>query len=167
MKNITLFLDTKKLYKNIILGERDLQSESLSLLTSLKIAKGRDYQIIDHTGNDLLTNTKLTYILTGTQNRLYINYITKENAAPSIQELAPIAYVTEREIFEFFGIFFTQASDLRRLLTDYSLIGNPFKKAFPLVGFLEIKYSSKKSLYQKQILLLQEIRDFHKKSSWT
>ncbi len=46
----------------------------------------------------------------------------------------------EREAFDLFGILFDGHPDLRRLLTDYGFIGHPFRKDFPLVGHVEMRY---------------------------
>jgi NADH-quinone oxidoreductase subunit C len=46
----------------------------------------------------------------------------------------------EREAFDLFGILFTNHPDLRRLLTDYGFIGHPFRKDFPLIGNVEVRY---------------------------
>ncbi len=46
----------------------------------------------------------------------------------------------EREAFDLFGILFEDHPDLRRLLTDYGFIGHPFRKDFPLIGQVEMRY---------------------------
>jgi NADH-quinone oxidoreductase subunit C len=46
----------------------------------------------------------------------------------------------EREAFDLFGILFRGHPDLRRLLTDYGFIGHPFRKDFPLIGNVEVRY---------------------------
>jgi NADH-quinone oxidoreductase subunit C len=50
----------------------------------------------------------------------------------------------EREAFDLFGILFNGHPDLRRLLTDYGFIGHPFRKDFPLIGNVEVKYDPTK-----------------------
>ena len=48
----------------------------------------------------------------------------------------------EREAFDLFGIIFEGHPDLRRILTDYGFIGHPFRKDFPLIGNVEMRYSA-------------------------
>lgn len=54
----------------------------------------------------------------------------------------------EREAFDLFGILFAGHPDLRRLLTDYGFIGHPFRKDFPLVGNVEVRYDAQ----QKRVI---------------
>lgn len=56
----------------------------------------------------------------------------------------------EREAFDLFGIMFAGHPDLRRILTDYGFIGNPFRKDFPLEGNVEVRYDpdKKRVVYQ-------------------
>jgi NADH-quinone oxidoreductase subunit C len=46
----------------------------------------------------------------------------------------------EREAYDLFGILFRDHPDLRRILTDYGFIGHPFRKDFPLIGNVEVRY---------------------------
>lgn len=50
----------------------------------------------------------------------------------------------EREAFDLFGILFNGHNDLRRILTDYGFIGHPFRKDFPLIGNVEMRYDPDK-----------------------
>jgi len=50
----------------------------------------------------------------------------------------------EREAFDLFGILFDGHEDLRRILTDYGFIGHPFRKDFPLIGHVEMRYDADK-----------------------
>lgn len=50
----------------------------------------------------------------------------------------------EREAFDMFGILFSGHEDLRRILTDYGFVGHPFRKDFPLIGNVEMRYDPDK-----------------------
>lgn len=88
---------------------------------------------------------------------------------PIVASVTPIwngADWFEREAFDLFGILFTGHNDLRRLLTDYGFIGHPFRKDFPLIGNVEMRYDAEKKrvVYQpvtieERILVPRVIRD--------
>jgi NADH-quinone oxidoreductase subunit C len=59
---------------------------------------------------------------------------------PSVISVWRSADWYEREAFDLFGILFDGHPDLRRILTDYGFIGHPFRKDFPLIGNLEVRY---------------------------
>ena len=63
---------------------------------------------------------------------------------PSVTTLWSAADWYEREAFDLYGILFDGHNDLRRILTDYGFIGHPFRKDFPLVGHVEMRYDSDK-----------------------
>jgi NADH-quinone oxidoreductase subunit C len=62
----------------------------------------------------------------------------------TVSEIWPVADWYERESFDLFGILFEGHPDLRRLLTDYGFIGHPFRKDFPLEGYVEVRYDPEK-----------------------
>ncbi|MEJ0087771.1 MAG: NADH-quinone oxidoreductase subunit C [Pseudomonadota bacterium] len=62
----------------------------------------------------------------------------------SVVEIWAGANWFEREAFDLFGILFTGHPDLRRILTDYGFIGHPFRKDFPLIGNVEVRYDADK-----------------------
>ena len=68
----------------------------------------------------------------------------------SVTDIWAVANWYEREAFDLFGILFSGHPDLRRLLTDYGFIGHPFRKDFPLIGNVEMRYDPEKQrvIYQ-------------------
>ena len=85
---------------------------------------------------------------------------------PSVQHIWASANWNEREAFDLFGVLFEGHPDLRRLLTDYGFIGHPFRKDFPLIGNVEMRYDPelKRVVYEPvsidpRVLVPKVIRD--------
>ncbi len=75
--------------------------------------------------------------------RLRVKTFCEDNDAPmmdSVHGVWNVANWFEREAFDLFGIIFVNHPDLRRILTDYGFVGHPFRKDFPLVGQVEMRY---------------------------
>ena len=73
----------------------------------------------------------------------------------------------EREVWDMFGIFFSDHPDLRRILTDYGFQGFPMRKDFPLSGFIEVPYDDElKKVIYLPLELTQEFRFFDFQSPW-
>lgn len=71
-------------------------------------------------------------------------YLQEDNPViPSVEPIWNAANWFEREVFDLFGIIFSGHPDLRRILTDYGFIGHPFRKDFPLMGHVEMRYDAK------------------------
>jgi NADH-quinone oxidoreductase subunit C len=78
--------------------------------------------------------------------RLRLRAFCQDDALPVVPSLTPVwasANWFEREAFDLFGIVFEGHPDLRRILTDYGFIGHPFRKDFPLIGNVEVRYDEK------------------------
>jgi len=148
----------------------DLSSTILFLKTNDKC---RFKQLIDITAVDYLAREKrfkLVYLLLSHENNLRIMITTnideKENV-PSITKIFPSANWMEREVFDMYGISFSEHPDLRRILTDYGFKGYPLRKDFPLTGHTEVRYSEdKKKVISEPVKLDQEYRDFEFESPW-
>ena len=84
------------------------------------------------------------HLLSLTHNtRLRVRVYAEEDdfpVFPSAIDIWPSANWYEREAFDLYGIVFTGHPDLRRILTDYGFVGNPFRKDFPLSGHVEMRY---------------------------
>ncbi len=88
------------------------------------------------------------HLLSITHNhRLRLRSFCENDERPLIDSVAGIwnsADWFEREAFDLYGILFRGHPDLRRLLTDYGFIGHPFRKDFPLIGNVEMRYDPDK-----------------------
>ncbi|MBY0438388.1 MAG: NADH-quinone oxidoreductase subunit C [Burkholderiales bacterium] len=78
---------------------------------------------------------------------------------PSVTDIWACANWYEREAFDLFGIVFEGHPDLRRILTDYGFIGHPFRKDFPVTGYVEMRYDpdQKRVIYQPVTIEPREI----------
>lgn len=86
---------------------------------------------------------------------------------PSLASIFPTSNWLEREIWDCFGVFFLNHPDLRRLLTDYSFQGYPFRKDFPISGYVETRYDTAlQRVVSEPIELTQEFRFFDFSSPW-
>ena len=90
----------------------------------------------------------------------------EQPAIASVVGVWPSADWFEREAFDLYGIVFEGHPDLRRILTDYGFIGHPFRKDFPLIGQVEMRYdeSRRRVVYQPvtiepRVLVPRVIRD--------
>jgi len=85
--------------------------------------------------------------------RVRVRVFAPDDDMPLVQSITGIwrnANWFEREAFDLFGILFEGHGDLRRILTDYGFIGHPFRKDFPISGYVEMRYDpeQKRVIYQ-------------------
>lgn len=78
---------------------------------------------------------------------------------PSVVDVYNSADWYEREAFDMYGIIFDNHPDLRRILTDYGFVGYPFRKDFPVSGYVEMRYdeTEKRVIYQPVTIEPREI----------
>lgn len=105
------------------------------------IAKKTRYAVVYH-----LLSTTLNH-------RLRVRVLLEDETAlilDSVNDIWNAANWFERETYDMFGIFFKGHPDLRRILTDYGFIGHPFRKDFPVSGYVEVRYDAteKRVLYE-------------------
>jgi NADH-quinone oxidoreductase subunit C len=108
-------------------------------------------------------------LLSLTKNRRIKVKVTTDEATPvpSVTGLWPVAGWLEREVFDMYGVPFSGNDDLRRILTDYGFEGYPFRKDFPLTGYVELRYSeAEKRVVYEPVALPQDFRTFDFLMPW-
>ena len=112
----------------------------------------------------------IIYSLFSIMHNTRLNIYTYTNEAiwmPSITNLYKSANWQERECFDLFGIYFKNHADLRRILTDYGFQGFPFRKDFPVMGFIEHYYDERtKLICSNNVEAAAEFRIFNTNLSW-
>ena len=105
----------------------------------------------------------VSHLLSVTLNwRVRLKAFCVDDDVPTIASLNEVwnaANWFEREAFDLFGIVFEGHEDLRRILTDYGFIGHPFRKDFPVSGYVEMRYDAeqKRVVYQPVTIEPREI----------
>jgi NADH-quinone oxidoreductase subunit C len=159
------------------LGELTLvvkASESLAVAKELRDNPSlRFEQLIDLCGVDYQTYgdgvwegprfAAVSHLLSLANNwRVRLRVFAPDDAVPIVPSLVEIwnsANWYEREAFDLYGIVFEGHPDLRRILTDYGFIGHPFRKDFPVSGYVEMRYDpeQKRVVYQPVTIEPREI----------
>ena len=139
-------------------GEITITFDQENIIESLRILRDRpefDFkQLIDLCGVDYQDYKKaahdekrfcvVCHLLSLKNNhRLRVKVFAEEDEFPifpTMTEVWPNADWYEREAFDLFGLMFVDHPDLRRLLTDYGFVGHPFRKDFPMIGKVEVRY---------------------------
>ena len=129
--------------------------------------------LIDICGVDYPTNFKrfeVVYQFLNIEHNLRLTLklqVAENESVPSISEIFSSACWFERETFDMYGVEFSGAKDLRRILTDYDFEGFPLRKDVPLTGFVELRYDpTLERIVKEPVNLSQEYRNFDFESPW-
>lgn len=170
-------LGNKILDLKVALGEITLVVESSNYLAAMTILRdGKELQFeelvdlcgVDYSGygDGQWTGARfavVSHLLSIRNNwRVRVRVFALNNEVPqvpSISEIWPSANWYEREAFDLFGILFDGHQDLRRILTDYGFVGHPFRKDFPVSGYVEMRYDEdqKRVVYQPITIETREV----------
>jgi NADH-quinone oxidoreductase subunit C len=143
---------------NFALGEITIEvaaSDYLSVMTALRNEPDLQFEeLVDLCGVDYSTYGEgawqgrrfaaVTHLLSIQKNwRLRVRVFAEDDEFPSVDSITSVWKSVnwfEREAFDLYGIAFVGHDDLRRILTDYGFIGHPFRKDFPISGYVEMRY---------------------------
>ena len=137
---------------------RDHESLAFSELIDLV---GVDYQ--GYSGWDGPRYAVVYILLSMRHNaRVRVRVFCPDDDFPVVESVIgvwPSANWYEREAFDLYGIVFRGHPDLRRILTDYGFMGHPFRKDFPIYGYVEMRYDpeQKRVIYQPVTIEPREI----------
>jgi len=169
---------TSKIKKTTItFNELSIDTNEEELINVILFLKSHDKlkfrQLIDIAGVDYPQEEKrfsLVYLLLSHEKNIRIKVSINfeiDKKIPTVTKIYPSANWMEREVFDMYGIEFTEHPDLRRILTDYDFEGYPLRKDFPLTGYKEVRYSEKeKKVIYEPVKLEQNYRDFDFESPW-
>jgi NADH-quinone oxidoreductase subunit C len=153
----------------VITVVRDRIEQALCLLRD----EHQYQQLIEIAGVDFPSRAErfeVVYMLLSlTKNhRIMVKVTAAESTpVPTVTTLWPVAGWLEREVFDLYGVIFAGNQDLRRILTDYGFEGHPFRKDFPLTGYVELRYSEEdKRVVYEPVQLAQDLRSFDFTSPW-
>jgi NADH-quinone oxidoreductase subunit C len=152
----------------VALGEITIVIKAADYLSAMRVLRDhadlRFEELIDLCGVDYSTYGDgawdgarfgvVSHLLSMAHNwRVRVRVFAPDDEMPLVASVTNIwssANWYEREAFDFFGILFDGHNDLRRILTDYGFIGHPFRKDFPVTGYVEMRYDpeQKRVIYQ-------------------
>ena len=146
----------------------------LDVITGLRDAPELQFnQLVDLCGADYPERPERFdvnyHMLSLQQNRRIRVKLHTDGDSPvaSLTGIYPNAGWLEREAWDTYGVLFEGNPDLRRILTDYGFQGHPFRKDFPLTGYVELRYSEEhKRVQYEPVKLAQDFRNFDFLSPW-
>jgi NADH-quinone oxidoreductase subunit C len=138
-------------YLDVLQSLRDESELRFDTLVDLCGMDYRDYREGGHEGPRFAVVLHLLSV--ELNQRLRVRVFCPDDDFPVVASATPIwtaAGWYEREAFDLYGIVFEGHDDLRRILTDYGFVGHPFRKDFPVSGYVEMRYDpeQKRVIYQ-------------------
>ena len=143
-------------------------AEFLRVDGACKFSSLVDITAVDHPTREKRFDVVYHFLSMYQNHRIRVKIaIDEEELVPSLIEVHPSANWFEREVFDMFGILFSNHPDLRRILTDYGFRGHPLRKDFPTTGYTEVRYDeAQKRVVYEPVKLVQEYRQFDFMSPW-
>ncbi|MDP3441032.1 MAG: NADH-quinone oxidoreductase subunit C [Azonexus sp.] len=157
-QNLQMHFGDKLKSLKLVLGEITVEvaaADYLAVMTALRDESDFQFEeLIDLCGVEYSTYgegawqgrrfASVIHLLSINKNwRLRVRVFAEDDDFPSIDSITGIWKSVnwfEREAFDLYGIAFVGHDDLRRILTDYGFIGHPFRKDFPISGYVEMRY---------------------------
>lgn len=163
------FLLNKNLnYFHLIVLSSNISKLSLILRDNAILLLNGLYDIyaVDYPNRSYRFELSYCFLSIYTKTRFFFKtFVTENYYVESISSIYPSANWLEREVWDFYGIFFANHKNLRRILTDYGFKGFPFRKDFPLTGYVEARFDdSKFAVVYEPLEITQEFRVFNFKS---
>ena len=176
-QRLHVYLGARIKSSNLALGELRIDvgaSDYPAVMQTLRDEPELDFaQLIDLCGVDYSTYgnqpwegkrfAAVSQLLSITHNwRLRVRCFADDDDFPSVPSVVSIWNSVnwfEREAFDLYGIVFPGHPDLRRILTDYGFVGHPFRKDFPVVGHVEMRYDpdQQRVVYEPVSIEMREI----------
>ncbi|MCF8198190.1 MAG: NADH-quinone oxidoreductase subunit C [Sulfuritalea sp.] len=147
--------------ENYLDAMRQLRDDPVFCFEQLMDLSGIDYS--EFTGYQGKRFASVSQLLSLTHNwRLRVKVFATDDDFPvvaSVMDIWNVANWYEREAFDLFGIHFEGHVDLRRILTDYGFVGHPFRKDFPITGYVEMRYDPEQQrvIYQPVTIEPREV----------
>jgi NADH:ubiquinone oxidoreductase subunit C len=137
--------------------------------THLQFRSLIDIAVVDRVRSPARFSVNYLFLSVPTNQRCVVQlFATETSTIPSLavpyangQRIFASGGWLEREVWDMFGIYFSEHGDLRRILTDYGFTGHPLRKDFPLTGFHELVYNDAEGrVVSEPVELAQEFRVF-------
>ncbi|HJW23287.1 MAG TPA: NADH-quinone oxidoreductase subunit C [Rhodocyclaceae bacterium] len=158
IQNLQKHFGDKLKSQKLALGEVTIEVAAADYLAAMKTLRDEPElafeEMIDLCGVDYATYgdgawdgkrfAVVVHLLSVSKNwRLRVRVFAEDDEFPSVDSITGVwtgANWFEREAFDLYGIAFPGHDDMRRILTDYGFVGHPFRKDFPITGYVEMRY---------------------------